>query len=31
MTHTYGYNDTQGDLREAKGQFKPNIPVNATK
>jgi hypothetical protein len=37
MTHTYGYNDTHGDLRvggETKGiggAFKPNIPVSATK
>ena len=38
MTHTYGYNDTHGELRvggEMKlgggGQFKPNVPVNTTK
>jgi len=38
MTHTYGYNDTHGDLRnigDAKGsiggQIKPSIAVNTTK
>ena len=34
MTHSYGYNDTHGDLREGKhggSNFKANVPVNATK
>ena len=37
MTHTYGYNDGQGDLRVggetkgAGGTFKANVPVATTK
>ena len=37
MTHTYGYNDPQGELRvgtETKGSggtFKPSVPVSTTK
>ena len=37
VTHSYGYNDTHGDLRvgadnrSSGGNFRPNLPVSTNK